>query len=390
MDNALIRKDFPLLDDSTFYFNNASTLLKPNCVIQAINDLYTKQNSEFIGGYQNSDFVNAKIAECKSLVSQLINCAPEEVIFTSNCTEALDRLAQLVDIKEGDNVVCSKIDHNANFSPWLKRKANIFLLDILPDGSLDLEALEEILKNNTVKIVSAIAMSNTAGNKQNFKKITELGHKYGALVCIDFAQYLPHFPVDFRDTGCDFACFSGHKIGGSCVGVLVGKKDILENIRTREHSFGEEFYLEHNVPIKPCAECFDFGYLPILNIVAFCAALKYFITLGYEKITMLESELRDHFFQKAEETGTLKFLFPIQQGCAPFFTFKFAKKNVDLMRANELLATQHKIVLSCGVQCAQAAYKMIGESCGLRASLSFYNTKEEVDYLFEKLQAIAE
>ena len=390
MSNDLIRKDFSLLDGKFYYFNNASTSLKPNCVLKSLEDLYQNHNDLFGGDYQNSDFVTEEIFKCRKLVAQLINCDAEEVIFTSNCTDSLDRLAQIVDVKEGDNIVCSMIDHNANLIPWKKRGANIFLLKTSSDGTLDLDELENILQNNEIKIISLLAMSNTAGNIQPFKKISTLAHKYGVLVCIDFSQYIPHFAANFKDTDCDFGCFSAHKIGSSCFGVLVGKKNVLEQCRQNVYVKNlKNFFEQYEIPLKTIPQCFEFGSLQIADIVALSSAIKYYLNLGYEKIFEIEKDLKNYFLQKAEETGCIKFLFPIQKNYAPIFSFRFRNENVNLLEANKILLNDYKISLSCGTQCAQSLYQHYGYKMGLRASCSFYNTKEEIDYLFEKLKIVS-
>lgn len=390
MNNDWIRKDFSLLDDNFYYFNNASTSLKPNCVMHSIDTMLTKHDRDFLGDYQNSDFVTEKILECRQLVAKLIHCEAEEVIFTSNCTDSLDRLAQLVNVKEGDNIVCSILDHNANFIPWMKKGANVLLLKTLENGLFDLDMLESFLKNNTVKIVSLVAMSNTAGIIQPFKKIVEIAHKYGTLVCIDFAQYIPHYSADFKSTDCDFCCFSAHKIGSTCFGVLVGKKNVLE--RCREDIYAKNlksFFDNNDIPLKNIPVCFEFGSLQIFDIIAFSSALKYFISLGYDTINEFEGELRDYFLQKAKQADFIQFLFPMQQICAPIFTFNFSNTNLVLSDVNKILLNDYRISVSCGTQCAQPLYKNLGYKMGMRASCTFYNTKDEIDYLFDKLALVA-
>jgi cysteine desulfurase/selenocysteine lyase len=233
-------------------------------------------------------------------------------------------------------------------------------------------------------------MSNTAGNIQPFKKITALAHKYGVLVCIDFAQYLPHFAVDFKDVNCDFGCFSAHKIGSSCFGVLIGKKNVLEQCREKIYLKNLKNFLEqYEIPLKPVPQCFEFGSLQISDIVAFSSAMKYFLNLGYQRIIEIESDLKDYFLKKAEESGCLKFLFPIQENYAPIFSFHFKNENIDLIAANKILLNDYQISLSCGTQCAQSLYQHYGYKIGIRASCCFYNTKEEIDYLFAKLKIVS-
>ena len=391
MDIGRVRKDFSLLDNRVFYFNNASTLLKPDCVIKALENFCLSQNAVFVGNYQNSDLVNEKIYECRKLVAELIRCEAEEVIFTSNCTDSLDRLAQIVGVGEGDNVVCSILDHNANLIPWKKRGANIFLLNTLKNGALDLRELEEILKNNKIKFVSLPALSNTSGNIQPFEEMVEIAHRYDVQICVDFAQYVPHLPVDFKKTNCDFCCFSAHKIGSSCFGVLVGKKNVLEQYREKNYVKNVlEFFSEYKIPLKPIPSCFEFGSLQFFDIVVFSSAMRYYLSLGYDVIRAREEKLKNYFLKKSEKVECVKFLFPVQKMYVPIFTFSFTNENVDLVEANRVLLEKYKIVLSCSTQCAQPLYRQCGEEVGLRASCAFYNTEEEIDYLFDKLKIVSE
>ncbi len=387
MDIKWARENFSLLDGLVYYFNNASTSLKPDCVMEHVANLCKYHNGSFIGDYQNSDFVTDQIAECRSLVAKLIKCDADEVIFTSNCTDSLDRLAQIIGVKENDNVVCSIIDHNANFIPWKKRGANIYLLKTLENGTLDLAELEDFVKNNKVKIISLPAVSNTAGNIQPFKEIVEIGHRYGVQVCIDFAQYIPHRPVDFKGTDCDFCCFSAHKIGSTCFGVLVGKKNVLEHYREDFYVNNlKDFFAENGIPLKPVPSCFEFGSLQLSDIMALSHAIRFFGLVGYDNIKEQEDILKDYFLSKYERDGNMKILFPIQkENYIPIFTFRFTDESIDIVKMNKILLEKFNIVLSCSSQCAQPLYRHFGEKIGLRASFAYYNTKEEIDYFFNKL-----
>jgi cysteine desulfurase/selenocysteine lyase len=387
MDIKWARENISLLDGLIHYFNNASTSLKPDCVMEHIANLCKYHNGDFLGDYQNSDFVTTQIAECRRRVAELINCNDDEVIFTSNCTDSLDRLSQIVGIKENDNVVCSIIDHNANFIPWKKRGANIYLIKTLQNGTLDLKELEDFLKNNKVKIISLPAVSNTAGNIQPFKEVVEIGHRYGVQVCIDFAQYIPHRPVDFKDTDCDFCCFSAHKIGSTCFGVLVGKKDVLEQYREERYVKNlRTFFDENGIPMKPVPSCFEFGSLQFTDIIALSHAIDFLTLVGYDTIKTQEDILKDYFLAKHESYGMTRLLFPVQrENYIPTFTFRFTDESIDIVKMNKILLERFNIVLSCSSQCAQPLYRHYGEEMGLRASFAYYNTKDEIDYFFNKL-----
>ena len=383
-----IRKDFPMLDSNIVYFDNASTSLKPNEVIKSVEDFYTKHTSNaYRGSYINSELISLKIDECRELVATMINSSSREVIFTSGCTDSINQLVKMLNIKKKDNVVCSLLEHHSNYLPWLN-SSNLTVVGLDKNGVVDLKELESILKNNKIKIVTVTALSNVTGNVQPVKEICKLAHKYGALAMIDCCQYAPHFRIDVKDIDCDFLALSAHKMcGPSGLGVLYGKKELLLKCNKSKYGGGmvDRIVDSTNVRYKEIPYCFEAGTPAIENILGYASAIRYYLGVGFENISKKNKELEDYFKKKIEKSKNIKMIFPISKNHAPIFTFKL-NRDLNLNYVAKILSDSANICVSSGYQCCQPLYNTIGEKGGIRVSLQFYNTKKEIDYFIEKIE----
>lgn len=189
------------------YFDNASTTFKPKQMIDGINDYYKNYTSNvYRGDYINSEKASMKLDECRELVSLLLNSMSEEIIFTHNCSDSLNLICNMADLKENDVVICSDIEHHSNYLPW-RNKCDLKVVKTNSFGTLDLEDLERKLKEFNPKLVSITAASNITGNIQPIKEICDLVHKYNSIAVIDGCQYVPHNSIDVKEIGCDFLAF---------------------------------------------------------------------------------------------------------------------------------------------------------------------------------------
>jgi len=386
--NQKYRDDFPILKQNKkmIYFDNASTALKPISVIENINDYYTKYTANaYRGDYINSEIVSLKIDDCRSLISTMLSCSDREIIFTMNCTDSINLISGMLNINKRNKVICSSLEHHSNYLPWAE-KSNLIVIECNEDGIIDLQQLEEQLKKNKIKLVSITAVSNVTGNIQPIKQICSLAHKYNAFVLIDCCQYIPHKDLNVKDIDCDFIVFSGHKVFGPAgVGVIYGKKEILEKCKKIKFGGGmvDKIVDNSNIRYKEIPYCFEAGTPPIENIIGLSSSIKYILSIGYSKIGEINKYLNNYFCEKLSRSKNIELIFPIANEHIPIFTLKLKNKELNIHYIAKMLSDSHNIFVSAGYQCCQPLYSKYGEKGGLRVSLQFYNTKEEIDYFFD-------
>ena len=380
-----IRKDFPMLESNIIYFDNSSTSLKSYSVLESITEFYTKYTSNaYRGSYINSEYISLKIDETRELVATMLNCSPREVIFTSNCTDSINQLVRMLNINKRTKVICSLLEHHSNYLPWLNN-ANILTVNLNDDGTIDLIELEKLLKENKVKLVSITALSNVTGNVQPIKEICQIVHKYKALVNLDCCQFAPHYKINVKDIDCDFLTLSAHKMcGPSGLGVIYGKKDLLLKCKKVKYGGGmvDRIIDNEDIRYKEIPYCFEAGTPAIEKILGFASAIRYYLSYGYDNITKRNKELNDYFYKKILASKNIELIFPISKKHAPIFTFKLKNKDLNLNYVAKILSDSANICVSSGYQCCQPLYNSMKEKGGIRVSLQFYNTEEEIDYFF--------
>lgn len=380
-----LRKDFPMLESNIIYFDNSSTSLKPYSVLESITEFYTKYTSNaYRGSYINSEYISLKIDETRELVATMLNCSPREVIFTSNCTDSINQLVRMLNINKRTKVICSLLEHHSNYLPWLNN-ANILTVNLNDDGTIDLIELEKLLKENKVRLVSITALSNVTGNVQPIKEICQIAHKYKALVNLDCCQFAPHYKINVKDIDCDFLTLSAHKMcGPSGLGVIYGRKDLLLKCKKAKYGGGmvDRIIDNEDIRYKQIPYCFEAGTPAIENILGFASAIRYYLSYGYDNITKRNKELNDYFYKKILESKNIELIFPISKKHAPIFTFKLKNKDLNLNYVAKILSDSANICVSSGYQCCQPLYNSVKEKGGIRVSLQFYNTEEEIDYFF--------
>lgn len=387
MKNAF-EEDFPILvnNKDMIYFDNSSTSLKPKNVIDAVNDFYTSYTSNaYRGDYINSEIVSLKIDECRELVATMLNCSANEIIFTLNCTDSINLISNMLKVNKRDTIVTSILEHHSNLLPWVE-KSNIITINTDKDGIVNLEKLEETLKNNKIKLVSISAASNVTGNVQPIKEICELVHKYNSLILLDCCQYIPHKKIDVKNVGCDFIVFSAHKMcGPSGVGIIYGKKEILKKCKKTKFGGGmvDKIINVDNIRYKEIPYCFEAGTLQLENILGFANAIKYYLSIGYEVIEEKNKKLNTYFYKKLRESKKIRMLFPVALEHIPIFTFGLKNKELNIHYIAKILSDAHNISVSAGYQCCQPLYNSVEEKGGIRVSLQFYNSEEEIDYFFD-------
>jgi cysteine desulfurase/selenocysteine lyase len=395
-DPYVIRQAFPILgrmvkDKPLVYFDNAATSQKPLCVIDAITDYYTGYNANIHRGIHSlAEEATLAYEDTRHAVKQFIGAAyAEEIIFTRGTTEGINLVAYTwgrQNIRAGDEIIISGMEHHSNIVPWQtlceEKNALLKVIPVTDDGELSLTAYKDLLTSKT-KLVSIVHVSNALGTVNPIKSIIAAAHQTGAMVLIDGAQSAVHLDIDVQDLDCDFFAFSGHKAyGPTGVGVLYGKKAILENMPVFQGG-GEmikEVTFEHttynDLPYK-----YEAGTPNIADTIALKAALDFIDKTGKHAIRKYETELLDY---ATEQLETIPGLTIIGKAREKVSLVSFIIKSVHPQDIGILLDNLG-IAVRTGHHCTQPLMKRFGITGTVRASFAMYNTKEEVDKLITGL-----
>lgn len=381
-----IRKDFPMLVNhpELIYFDNGATSLKPKCVIDAVNDFYMHHTSNVHrGDYAIAAQNDALYDETRKQVAKLINCIPDEVVYTHNVSQSMNQIAYGMGhdfLKAGDTVLISKVEHASNILPWfhLEQEHGIKVRYIPTDdeGNISIEEFEKCF-DETVKAVSVAEVTNVLGSVQPVKQMCRIAHEHGAYMIVDGAQSVPHMAVDVRDLDIDFMGFSAHKMcGPGGVGILYGKKELLEKMTPMLYGgdMNARFYSNGEVILKDVPIKFEAGTPNIEGVIGTGEACRYLMQVGMENIHQYEMELRAYFCEQLSKLDNIV-IYNKDNLSGPI---DFNVKDVFAQDAASYLASKN-IAVRSGNHCAKLLHEVIGTDQTLRASLYFYNTKEEVD-----------
>lgn len=381
-----IRKDFPMLVNhpELIYFDNGATSLKPKCVIDAVNDFYMHHTSNVHrGDYAIAAQNDALYDETRKQVAKLINCNPDEVVYTHNVSQSLNQIAYGMGhdfLKAGDTVLISKVEHASNILPWfhLEQEHGIKVRYIPTDdeGNISIEEFEKCF-DETVKAVSVAEVTNVLGSVQPVKQMCRIAHEHGVYMIVDGAQSVPHMAVDVRDLDIDFMGFSAHKMcGPGGVGILYGKKELLEKMTPMLYGgdMNARFYSNGEVILKDVPIKFEAGTPNIEGVIGTGEACRYLMQVGMDNIHQYEMELRAYFCEQLSKLDNIV-IYNKDNLSGPI---DFNVKDVFAQDAASYLASKN-IAVRSGNHCAKLLHEVIGTDQTLRASLYFYNTKEEVD-----------
>ena len=393
------RKDFPILNQNInnkplVYLDNAATNQKPVSVINAISNYYTTINANIHRGIHTlSEKATSEYELTRTTVRSFINAKyTEEVIFTRGTTEAINLVAAThgrQNIKKGDEIIVSALEHHSNMVPWqMLAKETGALLKIIPisdSGELIIDDYKKLLSKKT-KLVSVAHASNTLGTINPIKEIINLAHEVGAKTMIDGAQAAAHLIVDVQNFDADFYAFSSHKMyGPTGIGVLYGKKELLEAMppyqgggeMIKEVSYEEFTY--NDLPYK-----FEAGTPNIADTIALKSAIDYIKSLGKENIHKHEQNILTY---ATEKLSAIKGLRIIGQAKEKVSIISFVLEGIHHQDIGIIL-DQEGIAVRTGHHCTQplmGRYKISGTS---RASFALYNTKDEVDRLIEGINKV--
>ena len=397
---AEIRKDFPILatvpansrnGEPIAYLDNAATTQKPLSVVETLSRFYLETNANVHRAlYAMGEEATAAFEGARRKVQRFINAArPSEIVYTHGTTEGINLVAYSwgrANVHEGDEILLSEMEHHSNLVPWQllarERGARLRFIPFREDGSLDLEQLDGLISKRT-RLVALVHLSNVFGTVNDIRRVIEAAHARSIPVLIDGAQSVPHLPIDVQALDCDFLAFSGHKMcGPTGVGILYGKEKLLEEMPPflGGGEMIEAVWLDHatwnELPYK-----FEAGTQPIAETVGLGAAVDYLGRLGMENIAAYERELTAYAEERLDAISGLS-LYGHAGQRAGVFSF-----NVEGMHSHDVaqyLDTEGICVRS-GHHCAHPIMRRLGVPSTARASLYFYNTREEVDRLADAL-----
>ncbi len=397
-----VRSDFPILRQEVngkplVYLDNAATSQKPLFVLNTIRDYYEEYNSNVHrGAHTLSGKATDAYEAARDKVAEFVNAASrQEIVFTRNATEAINLVAYswgMNNLQAGDEIILSVMEHHSNIVPWQfvaqKTGAVIKFVELTPEQTFDFEVFKNLLSEKT-KLVSVVHVSNTLGCINPVEDICHLAHKHGAKVLIDACQSVPHMPIYVQEIGCDWLVGSGHKMcAPTGIGFLYGKQEILESMPPFLGG-GEmiaDVFLEYStygeLPHK-----FEAGTPAIGEAIALGAAVDYLMSIGMEKIHAYEAELTAYLFQQLEKIPQLTIYGPKpnSQGEGRAALAAFTAQEVH---ANDLatLLDQEGVAIRAGHHCTQPLHRYLNIPATARVSLSFYNTREEIDVFIKVLK----
>ncbi|AOH56976.1 cysteine desulfurase [Peribacillus muralis] len=393
-----IRKLFPILDQEVngqplVYLDSAATSQKPAAVIEAIEQYYRGYNSNVHRGVHTLGTKATDAYEgAREKVRKFINASStEEIIFTRGTTTSLNTVARSyggANVREGDEIVISYMEHHSNIIPWqqlAKEKGAVLkYLPLQEDGTISLDDVRATITDAT-KIVSIMQVSNVLGVINPVKEIAKIAHEHGAIMVVDGAQSTPHLKVDVRDLDCDFFAFSGHKmVGPTGIGVLYGKKELLEKMEPVE--FGGEmidFVGLHESTWKELPWKFEGGTPIITGAIGLGAAIDFLEEIGLDHIERHEHKLAAYAIEKMSAVEGLTIYGPKDaEKRAGVVTF-----NIDDVHPHDVATVLDAdgIAVRAGHHCAQPLMKWLDVSSTARASFYLYNTEEDIDKLVSGL-----
>lgn len=384
------KEDFPIFKNRDIaYLDSGATAQKPQIVIDAINNFYDKFNANpHRGAYTLSVEATAVYEDTRAKIAKFINAKhPEEIIFSKNASESLNLLAYsygLDNLKKGDDVVISIMEHHSNLVPWQfvtqKTGSELKYMYINDEFELSKEEIESKITDNT-KIVGITHVSNVLGTINNVKEIIKYAHKKGAVVIVDASQSIPHMKIDVQDLDADFLAFSGHKMFAPLgIGVLYGKRELLNKMNPFLMG-GDmiEYVHEQKTTFAPLPNKFEAGTQNVEGVVGLGAAIDYINSIGYDKIQEHDREIVEYAREKLSKLDYLGiYMTPNAKNHSAVISFNI--KGVHPHDVASILDSENVCVRS-GNHCAQPLMRFLGIDSTCRASFYIYNTKEDVDRL---------
>ena len=391
--------DFPILDTTVYnhplvYLDNAATTQKPRQVIDALTNYYLTLNSNIHrGAHYLAARATERYEEVRRQVQQFINArSSSEIVFTRGTTESINLVASSFGqgLREYDEVIVSGMEHHSNIVPWQlaceRAGARLKVIPFSDEGVLDLQVYESLFTKRT-RMVACCHVSNTLGTVNPVKEIVAMAHAHGVPVLIDGAQAVAHMPVDVQALGCDFYCFSGHKMYAPMgVGVMYGREEILGQLppyqgggeMIKDVTFERTTYNE--LPFR-----FEAGTPSVGDVLGLGAAIDFMKEQGIESIARHEEELLHYAIKQLKEVPGMRFF-----GTAPHKAgvVSFLLGNAHPYDVGTLL-DKLGIAVRTGHHCTQPVMDRFGIPGTVRASFACYTKRDDIDALVNALNRIA-
>lgn len=400
-DAMALRGDFPILQTQVrgkplVYLDNAATSQKPNAVIAAISRYYSHQNANIHRGvYKLSADATAAYESARAKIATFIDASsPAEIVFVRGCTEGINLVASSwgsANLRPGDEILLSEMEHHSNIVPWQlaaqRTGAVIRVIPIADNGKLNMEQFAALLSDRT-RLLAITHVSNALGTINPVKQMTDLAHKAGALVLVDAAQSIPHLPVSAKDIGCDFLAFSGHKMfGPTGSGAVWAKKSLWEAMPPYQGggdmistvTFEKSTWNE--VPHK-----FEAGTPDICGAIALGAAVDYLSAIGMEQIAQAEHDLLTYAESRLSAIDGLRIVGTAAQKAA---VISFTMQGIHPHDIGTIVDGEG-IAIRTGHHCCQPVMDHYGIPATARASLAFYNTRDDINRLAAALEKVKE
>ena len=398
-----IRKDFPIFQRETkpgvplVYLDSTATSQKPLAVIETMDQFYRRSNANIHRGVHTLAEESTRMyEEARVKIAKFINApSAHQVIYTRNTTESINLVAHSwarANLKAGDLVILTEMEHHSNLVPWLmlqaERGIELEFIPVTENGLLDLDAYKTLL-DRSPKLVSFTHMSNVLGTINPAAEIIRLAHEAGAVTLVDAAQSVPHLHVDVQALDADFLAFSAHKMcGPTGIGALYGRLELLESMppflgggdmikEVKLRSFRP-----NTLPYK-----FEAGTPAIAEAVGFGAAVDYLSSLGMDAVAAHEHEITGYALERLEEIPGVKVFGPGAQNKGGVAAF-----TLDGVHPHDVaqILDQDGIAVRAGHHCAQPLHERFGLPATSRASFYLYNTKDEVDLLVNGIYKVKE
>lgn len=396
-----IKTDFPILfrkvhdDKPLVYLDSAATSQKPRQVIQSMNDFYINENANIHRGiHVLAEEATSHYESAREKIARFIHASEaRQVVFTRNTTESINLVANTwakVNLKKGDRILLTEMEHHSNLVPWFmlaeEEGLKIDFIKITDGFELDLDNYQNLLDGKP-KLVAFTHMSNVLGTINPASEITKMAHDAGALVLIDGAQSIPHFPVNVQTIDADFYAFSAHKmLGPTGIGVLYGKLSLLESMppflgggdMIRKVTF--EGFVTNSIPHK-----FEAGTPAIAEGVGFGAAIDYLDSIGMDNIFAHEKELTHYAVETLSNVKDLRIYGPSPDKKGGVISFSFMGVHPhDVAQILDSLG----IAVRAGHHCAMPLHQKLNLPATTRASLYLYNSREDIDKLANGLERV--
>lgn len=390
-----VRNDFPILNrkinnSNLVYLDNAATTQMALPISKKMMNFWQNDYANVHRSVDTLGFEATTAYEnAREKVGRFINAqSSKEIVFTSGATDSLNLVAYCLgnNINAGDEILLSVMEHHSNLLPWQivasQKGARLKFVNITPEGNLDLNDFQNKLTDQT-KIVAITHVSNVLGTINPIKQIVSLAHEKNALVVIDGAQAVGHFPVDVQNLQVDFYAFSGHKmLGPSGIGVLYGKENLLKKIPP--YRVGGEMISNVTLESATWADIpqkFEAGTPNILGAIGLGHAIDYLNSIGLDQIVAHEQALLDYLLKALKKMPEIKVYGPTSRSGVVSFNLKNVHPH-DLATALD----QEGIEIRAGHHCAQPLIKVLGEESVARVSLQVYNNKSDLEKFIQAIK----